>query len=828
MRSLLFLLFCLLFIGESATAQTTLSGKVIDANTHEALAFVNVVILPASGGTSTDIDGRFYIRSQQPVKRLQFTYVGYEPLILEVTDKQEFVVKLKRKNLQLAEVRIFPGLNPADRIIQRASENRNSNNPEKNTSFAYTSYNKFYVTADFKADGDSSNSLDTARRTKTRAQKFFDRQHVFLTESVSKRKFMHPDRNHEEVIASRTSGLKTPLFTALGTQMQSFSFYNSTIKLFDRAYMNPLVSGSTNKYLFIIEDTLYNGRDSTFVLSFRPKRGKKFDGLKGLIYINSNQYAVQNVIAEPDVTEGLFTIRIQQKYELKDGTHWFPAQLNTDLYYNDFSIMDTVIVVSADAGKKAGEGNNAGKLKIVSRSYIRDIVLNPPLRKGEFGSLEVEVAPDAGSKDEAFWNTYRADSLTQRDRRTYHVVDSMGKADNLDLKINALSALIDGQLPWKYVCFDLNRLVGVNDYEKFRAGMGLHTSDRVSGYYTVGGYAAYGFGDKQLKYGCDFSIFPYRKNRDYALSYAYSHDIVESAGIGFFREFAPLNEESFRTELLSVFDRQDRQQISICFRTMNYFLCNIYVSDETRIATNAYRYGYSFENGAGSASWNQFGFTEAGLQLKFIYREKFSEFLGKRISDGSDYPVVFGNVIKGFDNIRSLSGNFDYTKYEFKIFKKFVTAKVGKPSFELLAGYVQGNLPYTKLFAGRGSFVNYSITVPNTFETMGTNEFLSDRYVALFYTHDFGRLFIRKKHFQPQVLFQNKVGFGSLSNTANHFDVAYKTMERGYFETGLLLNNILRRHYLGFGAGLFYRYGAYAFAQEGKNVAVKFSLTFNF
>jgi hypothetical protein len=826
MRRLFLSLFYCLFFFQSSESQTLISGRVVDAETNETLAFVNITIPSNASGTSTDIDGRFVIRSAVALKRLLFTYVGYEPLIVDVNTEQELLVRLKKKNLQLAEVRIFPGLNPADRIIQRASGNRTLNNPEKNTSFAYTSYNKFYVTADFKATGDSTNSLDTTLRSKTRAQKFFDRQHVFLTESVSKRTFMQPDRNHEEVVASHTSGLKSPLFTALGTQMQSFSFYNNTIRLFDRAYMNPLVSGSTNKYLFIIEDTLYKGRDSTFVLSFRPKYGKKFDGLKGLIYINSNQYAVQNVIAEPDVTEGLFTIRIQQQYELKDGTHWFPSQLNTDLYYNDFSIMDTVIVVSAGAGKKAGEGNNQGKLKIVSRSYIRDIVLNPPLHKKEFGSLEVEVAPDAGTKDEAFWNRYRADSLTQRDRQTYHTLDSMGKADHLDLKITALSALIDGQLPWKYVCFDLNRLIDVNEYEKFRVGLGIHSSNRFSGYFTIGAYVAYGFGDMQFKYGGDASLFPYKKNRDYAITYAYSNDIVESAGISFFHEYPALNEESFRTNLLSVFDKQEIHKVSVCFRTLNYFLCNLFVSDEIRKTTGSYRYGYAFDNG--TATWNNFGFTETGLQLKFIYREKFSEFLGKKISDGSDYPVVFGNMIKGFDNIRGLSGEYNYMKYEFKLFKRFVTAKAGKPSFEILAGYVQGNLPYTKLFAGRGTFVNYSITVPNTFETIGTNEFLSDKYFALFYTHDFGRLFIRKKYFQPQILFVNRMGYGSLTNSGNHFDVTYKTMEKGYFETGLLFNNLIRRNYLGMGAGIFYRYGPYAFASEVKNIAVKFSLSFNF
>jgi hypothetical protein len=185
-------------------------------------------------------------------------------------------------------------------------------------------------------------------------------------------------------------------------------------------------------------------------------------------------------------------------------------------------------------------------------------------------------------------------------------------------------------------------------------------------------------------------------------------------------------------------------------------------------------------------------------------------------------------LIKGFNALPGFSGQYDYMKYEFKVSKQFITAKAGKPYFQILGGLVSGNLPYTKLFAGHGSFVNYTLDVPNTFETMALNEFLSDRYIAFFYSHDFGRLFIRKKYFQPQVIFVNRVGFGSLSNPGNHFNVDYKTMERGYYETGLLLNNLIRRGYLGLGGGIYYRYGPYAFADETRNYAVKFSLTFNF
>jgi hypothetical protein len=820
------LLFCFVPI---LSAQYTVSGVVLDASSRQPLAFVNVVPVSGSQGVSADLDGKFSLNMSAPLNRIQFSYVGYETVSLPVTASTSGLrILLVRKSLQLSEVKILPGENPADRIIRKASENRDLNNPEKNHSFTYTSYNKFYVTADFTAHTDTLNSLDTTTHKLSRAQKLFKQQHLFLTESVSKRKYKHPGRNHEDVIASRTSGLKTPLFAALGNEMQSFSFYDNTIKLFDRVYVNPLISGSTSKYLFIIEDTLYSGKDSVFVLSFQPKHGKKFDGLKGLLYINTNQYAIQNVIAEPFVTEGLFTIRIQQKYVWTNNKTWFPQQLNTDLYYNDFSISDSALHVSMGRGKVAGLKNKEGRLKVVSRSYISETVLDPILRNSEFSELEVAIAPDAAEKSNLFWKPFRVDTLDSRDLQTYRALDSIGRASKLDLKLKALSALIDGQLPYKYICFDLNRLLDVNEYEKLRLGLGIHTSRRLSRYYSVGGYGAYGFNDAAFKYGGDCSLFPFRNKQDNAFYYSYTHDIVESGGSSFFKEFPSLGAETLRTNLLSVYDKQEMHKVGFSFRAFHYFLCNLFASEETRGSLNMYRYGYAFENGTGSVTWNQFHFTEAGFQLKYIYREKFSEFLDKKISEGSDYPVVYVNVTKGFSNLSNFAGEFSYMKYELKVAKKFITAKAGKPAIQIMAGLVDGNLPYTKLFAGRGTFVNYSIAVPNTFETMGINEFLSDRYISLFYTHDFGRLFFRRPHFQPQVLLLNRIGFGSLSNGANHFGVVYKTMELGYGETGLQLNNLIRRGYLGIGAGAFYRYGPYAYVQEEKNVAIKFSININF
>ena len=58
-------------------------------------------------------------------------------------------------------------------------------------------------------------------------------------------------------------------------------------------------------------------------------------------------------------------------------------------------------------------------------------------------------------------------------------------------------------------------------------------------------------------------------------------------------------------------------------------------------------------------------------------------------------------------------------------------------------------------------------------------------------------------------------------------------MEKGYFESGLIITNIVAKKFFGIarvgvGAGAFYRYGPYAFSDPMENLAIKLTWTYNF
>lgn len=770
-----------------------ISGVVLDSISGEPLPFVNIIVNQSSYGTTADIDGKFTVQFKAEITSLTFSYVGYKTLILEgnALSKKNMTVRLSSSNISMDEVVVLPGENPAHRIIKNATDNRKKNAPEELPSFSYTSYNKMYFTAEIDSKDDSAS---------VELKDFFSQQHLFLSESVSERKYRSPGMNNEKVIASRVSGFKDPTFSVLATEFQSFSFYNDYFTLGDKNYLNPISKGSTNKYFFLLEDTLYKGADTTFVISYQSKKGKNFDALEGLIYITTDGWAIQNVTAKAVDAKNV-SLSIQQQYEKVEG-QWFPVQLNTDMVLKTLDL-------------------NGSHIKGVGRAYLEDIKINPELKRNEFSQVELEILPDATNKSEEFWDNYRHDTLTFKDKKTYHVIDSIGKEAKLDQKIKVFTSLSTGKYPIGKFDIDLKRILAFNTYESVRLGFGVHTNDRLSRFFAVGGWLGYGFKDKGLKYGGDVQ-FNLHRNSELAIKVAYSLDIPE-AGRPVLAMDRKLNiQEVYRNYHLGRRDLMEELRFSIGWRMLKYLKVETGLVRQNVEVTDDYFYGFQSENV--TASFTQFNFTEAFVGLRYAFREKILRTKDTDISYGTKFPVLWVTASKGLTNV--WGGAYDYIKIDGKLEHSFIIRNLGVETYQLSAGYVNTAVPYTKLYKGKGNQQKIPVASANAFETMGVNEFLADRYITFFHTHNFGSLLLKTEKFSPTFILVNNIGFGWLSNSENHFNVSNRSFDRGYFETGLRIDNILKLNFSGFGAGVFYRYGGYQNPELKDNLAVKFSMTF--
>ncbi|MDX1651362.1 MAG: DUF5686 family protein, partial [Brumimicrobium sp.] len=312
----------LLFTG-IAIAQEKITVTVLDRQTEQPLSFVKIGNKSQSP-VLTDIDGKASLEIRE-TESYHFSFYDYQDTTINGKDLIDTPVVFLNPEIQVFdEVVILPGENPAHRIIQNAMDRRKDNDPLRNNSFQYEAFSRFYLTAEAAQEIDRDTVLDT---NLLQTLKFLDQQYIFLTETASIRTFSPPSYDKEEVTAFKVSGVNNPMFATLANQLQSFSFYDNVFSISGTEYINPIAPGSLRRYLFILEDTLFHGKDTTYTISFRPRKGKNFEGMKGYLYIHTNGWALQRVIASPYEPSSIGNLKIIQEYKFTNDKKWFPAEL---------------------------------------------------------------------------------------------------------------------------------------------------------------------------------------------------------------------------------------------------------------------------------------------------------------------------------------------------------------------------------------------------------------------------------------------------------------------------------------------------------------------
>ena len=790
----------------SEATEERIKGRVRDADTGEPLAFVHIVINDSRRGGMTDIDGFFELSFPGQAERLQFSYVGYEEKVYHPADAGVTFheILLHRKAVELREVVVFPGENPAHRIIENVKARRDRNNPEKTNSFSYNSYNKFVFTGAF--DQEQRPGPAVADTASSRLARYLEERHFFLMETVTERKFRFPDRSNETILASRISGLEHPLFAILISQMQSFSFYDNYIHITDNRYLSPLAPGSINRYFFNLEDSVYSDTDTVYVISYRPGRGRNFNGLEGVMNVSSRGWALKSVIAEPAGQQGNARIRIQQNYALVDESQWFPVQLNTDYELLNIDGLQDFRVV--------GEG----------RTYLSEITIDPPLGRRDFSPYHVEFSAETIVDDEEFWDSYRRDSLSVRDRNTYHYLDSIGRDRDLDGRIDRLQALFGGELRRGSVDFALMDFLGYNAREGFRPGFSARTNNRFSQKIQLNGKFAYGLRDRQFKYGAGGNVLIDRL-RDFRLGYDYSHDVQERGGSNFLQTGGVFSPQNLRSYFLETLDMTEKHLFWVQFLAARNFLT---VRPFVGIEEVSYADDYRFEpHTEPTDSWQgKSRYFEAGVQFRLAYGEQFILTPRQIMRFSDNIPVWKLNVSRGTDGI--FKGEYNYWRVEAMFKRTFPVRMLGTQQWTIRAGYFSGEAPLDKHFTAPSAYSRFAITTPEAFSTMRMDEFVSDRYVAVFWYHHFEHLLYRGGSFRPQFVLRTNAGIGSVGTPEAHREVDVRSMHKGFIESGIAVLDLVGSGFSSVGLEFMMRYGPHARPRFSDNYSIRLSYSFLF
>jgi hypothetical protein len=817
------LLLILLFFTASLNAQIQVTGIIKDASSKKIMPFATLTIVETQRSYIADIDGKFLL-NLAPNQSFTVSFVGYRTETFTIEDKPRvFTVYLAEKPEVLQEIIISHNESEALDIIKKTIHLKNQNNPEKQLrTFQFKSYNKLIVTA-------SPDSIEGRIKTKVNSKgkvtrdsseyklkRLLRNQHLFQTEKVSV--FQFKDANLKEtVLGTKMSGFKIPVYEVIAFNLQSFSIYDNQYELFETQYKSPIALTALLDYEYKLIDTTYLQNRKVFMVYF--KRKKTNAGLEGILYIDAENNAVAKMITR---IRSVIDIAAFHNFTfIEKEKLWFPSSKEFKIIKgknnDDIRFLGGTIHFEGDYEEL---GSNREKdatdfTSLTSKTLYYDYGFNIPL-KINHSSITLEIPDDAIQKDEFFWKKHRKEPLDERGEATYTAMDSILAKEKVESKLRFGRKIFNGYLPVSFFDFDLRYLLSYNNYEGFRIGLGGITNEKFSTKHRIETYTAYGTKDGNFKYNLGGAVRIGKFSNTW-LGASYTDDVREIASTSFlidkrvFKIYDPrpinvstfYNHQSWRGFLETKFIPKTE---------------SIWQLSHSRVAP---QFGYIYYTN--NRLYNTYRMTMTQVSIQWNPFSDFMQTPSGRMESEKRFPKFTFQYTQSL--AKFIESDFEFSKLDFRgeYEKKYLNGH--RTSVLLQAGIALGDVPLTHLYSSSPNSLNKEhllerITVAgkNSFETMYFNEFFSSKYAMLQLKHGLKRIKIFKK-VNPSFVLVTRMAWGDINHPEKHVGLDYKTLNDGYVESGLELNQIFK----GFGLSGFYRYGPNQLPKFTDNISLKIS-----
>ncbi len=815
-------LFLFLIFSSSLFAQHKIKGQVIDIDNSVPIAFAQVSY--DNSATIADWEGKFSIDVTDLKIPIKANYKGYYEKNIYVKNSTTVLIIKLISNLNDRKSEVYSEIE-VNNIIKKVIENKKNNNPEKALpSFQYKNYEYLQVTA----NPDSvSSKIDTVYKkrffrknimkldsTNYKFKKVVEKQHLYQTEKVNL--IQHNEKqNKETVLASRMAGFEQPLYEYLGLKLVSYSVYENPFEILEIPVQNPISNYGRRLYSYKLIDTVSIQGRKAFRIYFQPKK-LNANRLRGLLYIDTETFAISKANYR---IYGIVNINATYTFKyLKEHAIWFPEKRNFRVLkgnnYEDLNILGGTIKFSSSLENIQGKNaTDQAYLNIESTPF--DIEINKPVTISK-PKVMIEVPESSLKKPAEYWNAFAKDSIDKRKIRTYISIDSLSLSEKIEHKLFLGRKIINGYFPVSFVDIDLRSVVKYNNFEGFRLGVGGVTNHKISNTYKVAFYGAYGLKDEEIKFGITPSYLADKTSETW-ISASYSDDISEIALTNFAtdsRRFKiydprPINITTFyNNKSSSVF-----VESKIIPKTNSYFA----------IAQNQIQplFNYTFINNG--ISYTNYNITTVQLGFQWNPFSNYMQTPIRKIEIEKRHPKFAIQYTQTLPDI--LENDFEFSKIDFKTYYELPYLSGQKSSVLFQTGIAFGDVPITHLYSIVPNNLNRDAILQritfagkNSFETMYFNEFFSNKYASLQLKHTFNKIRLAYK-INPEITVVTRMAVGSMNKNNQHLGITYKTMEGGFFESGIELNKIFK----GIGLVAFYRYGPNQLANFDDNIAIKIS-----
>lgn len=680
------LLFFFLLLANYSSAQK-IYGTIF-SDKGDLLPYASVTVKGTSIGASANNKAKFSFNVLPGTYTVVCQHIGYAKQEKTITIKntdEELTFILKSQELDMKEVVVTNGEDPAYEIIRQAIKKR---------SYYYEQVKGFecgLYTKDMMKLRNLPNRI-LGRKIDDKDVKNMgldsNRQGIFyLSESVAKVYMQQPNKFKLEVISSRVSGSD-----GFGFTFPTFiTMYQNNVSIFldrlnPRGFVSPIADAAISMYKFKYLGSFYEDGKEINSIQVIPRR--KYEPVfSGTINITDGDWRIHSLdlqLTKTSQLEIVDTLRITQIHVPVADDVW---RIKNQLIHFNFKQFGVDAI-----------GNFV--------SVYSDYKINPVFAKNRFNNVIIKYDTGVTKKPVAYWDSIRPVPLEPEERMDYQVKDSVfqvtkdsvlsrssidslnknqGKLKLYDIfwkGIHRTKYTVKGNHNWGIEsllkCLEYNTAEGIvmnllpyySTYiKKLKANFSFEPSFR------------YGFGNTHLNAWADL----YFRTRDWDTDKKIKRQTwIISGGkrVSQFNKNNPIT--TLNNSINTIFWGDNFMKIyENIYGSINYnkrfesgFMFNINTLYENRIPLNN-RDSLLVFKGVRKNLTPNYPYEQLNTQfikhqafiisadISFKPGQKYIQYPNRKISLGSNYPTFNFNYTKGFKNIFGSDVNFD--KWQFSI-----------------------------------------------------------------------------------------------------------------------------------------------------------------
>lgn len=717
MKGYLSIIIIIISLCTAANAQQySVAGKVADRQTGEALSFANVRVLNTSQGISTNKLGSYELKLKKGNYLLSVSYLGYhtDTIKIEVNKNLTDVnFNLMPTNVNLPEVTVLPGVNPAIEVIKKAIAAKNRRN-KKISCYQFEAYTKGVVRTpeDLRVSGNNA-SMGFSSITDSTKLKI-----TGVLENQSKGFAKKPNKYKDIVIARKQSANFPSSVNILTGGRFIQNFYDDKINFLNGPLPGPLADDALDYYYYYIEDTLAIDNINVFKISITPD-DKSDPGFVGKLYIADGSFDLLKVelgINRAANTGGLMdTVLVVQQF----------AQFGENIYMPvDYRMAMTITILKI------------ARIAFEMNTMLYNYEINNNIDDKVFEDAILTVLPEADKKDSVYWTKIQSIQNTAEENTAYARIDSVEKAPRTF---------------WDNFSFLSNRFP-ISNYVSATAPLGLYHYNMIEGH--------------SLDYGFYLSdALDHRLNGSSEFNYGFSDkrfksDVKFSYLVGDYRTFRLSGH---------VFDK-----LNVLYENTDHYgdLTNTILSLFTKYEYRDYYYskgfslnargevlpflslGLGFTNTTDRSACNNSDFSVFNKDRKFktnwpVYEAKintvtmrynfdFRDYIEdglyrRKVTMGKSYFTFGGEVV--YSDKNTLKSDLDFTTYKGNIFGYIRSFNSTYATLNIKGEYTDGALPFQMLYSLPGN-IN-AVSGGSSFRTLDVKEIIGDKVVTAHFEHNF-------------------------------------------------------------------------------------------